>query len=209
MKIIGLCGRSGSGKGYVCERFASRGVTCIDTDALYRRLTSAARSPRPLVRELAGAFGGCVVAPDNSLDRRALADIVFSDAAALALLNSISHKHILRSVRRRLASLAKRGDALAVVDAPVLFESGFDAECDLTVCVTAPEATRVRRIMRRDGIDEAAARRRLAAQKDDGELIALCGEVIENDGEDEKLERQIDGVIAAALAAPTEKGDKN
>ena len=205
MKVIGLCGRSGSGKGYVCERFAARGVPCIDTDALYRRLTSASPSPRPLVRELVVAFGEGIAAPDNSLDRRALGAIVFSDPAALALLNSISHKHILRSVRRRLASLAKRGKALAVVDAPVLFESGFDSECDLTVCVTASEATRLRRIMRRDGIDEAAARRRLSAQKDDAEFRALCDEVIDNDGEDEALDRRVDEVIAAALAAPEKR----
>ena len=202
LKVIGLCGRSGSGKGYVCERFEKRGVVCVDTDAVYRRLTSAAPSPRPLVRELSRAFGDGIVAPDNSLDRRALGDIVFSDPAALALLDRIAHKHILRSVRRRLASLERRGQALAVVDAPVLFESGFDAECDLTVCVTASEATRVRRIMRRDGVDENAALRRLAAQKDDAELLTLCDETIENDGDDEALERRIDEVIAAALAAP-------
>ena len=197
MKIIGLCGRSGSGKGYVCELIARRGYPCIDTDAVYRRLTAPAAKPRALVRELARVFGDIVVAPDNSLDRHALGAIVFSDRAALESLDRTAHKHILKETRRILAKCEKDCAPLAVVDAPVLFESGFDKECDFTLCVTASEATRLRRIMRRDGIDEQAARRRLASQKSDGELRALCDVVIVNDGDDEALDKSIAALISS------------
>ena len=196
MKVIGLCGRSGSGKGYVCELLECRGVRCIDTDAIYRRLTAPSKRRRALVSELARAFGENVVAPDNSLDRRALGEIVFSDDAALEMLDRIAHRHILREVRSLLARFAKEGVAIACVDAPVLFESGFDKECDVTVCVTASEETRVRRIMRRDGIGEEAARRRLASQKSDDELRLLCTTVIVNDGDDEALVRSIEQLIS-------------
>ena len=196
MKVIGLCGRSGSGKGYVCELLECRGVRCIDTDAVYRRLTAPSKRRRALVSELARAFGENVVAPDNSLDRRALGEIVFSDDAALEMLDRIAHRHILREVRSLLARFAKEGVAIACVDAPVLFESGFDKECDVTVCVTASEETRVRRIMRRDGIGEEAARRRLASQKSDDELRLLCTTVIVNDGDDEALVRSIEQLIS-------------
>ena len=197
MKVIGLCGRSGSGKGYVCERLEALGVPCVDTDAVYRRLTSPAKKRRALVSELCRAFGKQVVAPDNSLDRSALGEIVFADAAALASLDRIAHKYILAEVRRILARYEKNGVAIACVDAPLLFESGFDAECDLTVCVTASEETRLRRIMRRDGIDEQAARRRLASQKSDDELRSLCDAVIVNDGDDAALDKSIAALISS------------
>lgn len=203
MKVIGLCGRSGSGKGYVCGRFESRGVPCIDTDAVYRELTAAGEKRSRLTDELAGTFGEHIVRPDNMLDRRVLASIVLGEGNedALASLNRIAHKHILARVREILADYRARGVSLAVVDAPVLFESGFDSECDMTVCVTAPEEKRIRRIMRRDGIDEESARRRLASQKDDAGLISLCDAVIVNDGDDSELDAQTDRVIRAALGS--------
>lgn len=198
MKVIGLCGRSGSGKGYVCERFLRRGIPCIDTDAIYRELTAAGEEMSPLTAELAATFGSAVVRPDNSLDRKRLAGIVFGDdASALASLNRISHKHILARTDAILAEYGKQGKTVAVVDAPVLFESGYNSKCDMTVCVTAPEEKRIRRIMRRDGIDEASAIRRLAAQKDDSEIVSLCDAVIVNDGDDADLDAQIDRIIAS------------
>ena len=197
MKVIGLCGRSGSGKGYVCERLEALGVRCIDTDAVYRRLTAPAKKRSALVSELSNAFGESIVAADNSLDRRALGEIVFSDDAALETLDRIAHKYILREVRCLLDRFAKEGVSIACVDAPVLFESGFDKECELTVCVTASEETRVRRIMRRDGIGEEAARRRLASQKSDDELRSLCTTVLINDGDDETLEHGIEALISS------------
>ena len=195
MKVIGLCGRSGSGKGYVCEMLRALGVPCIDTDAIYRRLTAAAKKPNALVRELSRTFGESVVADDNSLDRKALGAIVFSDGAALERLDRIAHKYILAEVRKILARYETDGVKIACVDAPVLFESGFDSECDLTVCVTASESTRIRRIMRRDGVDESVARRRLASQKSDGELRARCDVTLENDGDDDALEQAVGRLI--------------
>ena len=197
MKVIGLCGRSGSGKGYVCERLSALGVPCVDTDAIYRRMTAPAETRGALMQELAEEFGERVVAPDNSLDRIVLGEIVFADCSALETLDFIAHKYILDEVRSILARYERDGVKIACVDAPVLFESGFDAECDATVCVTASEATRVRRIMRRDGIGEDAARRRLASQKSDDELRSRCTAVIVNDGDDAALDESIAALISS------------
>ena len=195
MKIIGLCGRSGSGKGYVCDLLSKRGIPSVDTDAVYRELTGAGPEPTALTAALAEEFGDSVIADNNSLDRRALAPIVFSDPAKLASLNALTHRHILDETRRRLNAFEAEHRRAAVVDAPVLFESGFDSECDLTVCVTASEEKRVDRIMRRDLVSEEEARRRLASQKSDDDLRALCDIVITNDGDDEALENDIDRLI--------------
>ena len=91
IKIIGLTGRSGSGKGYVCDRFLSFGIPSIDTDRVYRDITAADEVMRPCTAELCAAFGKQIVSADNSLDRKVLAEAVFTDSSKLALLNSITH----------------------------------------------------------------------------------------------------------------------
>lgn len=157
MKIIGLCGRSGSGKGYVCGIFDEYGIPSVDTDALYRNLTKAGDSPAELTKLISNEFGETVIAKDFSLNRRVLSGIVFSDPEKLALLNKITHTYIIAESRRKLAELDGDGAYAAILDAPLLFESGFNTECDITACVISDEERRVRRIVRRDGISADAA----------------------------------------------------
>ncbi len=197
--LIGLCGRSGSGKGYVAKKFAAHGIPSIDTDAVYRTMTAPAAQYSPCMRELVGAFGAEIANPDHSLNRRALADIVFADGAsdALAKLNRITHAHILRETVRVAEELSANGAPAVIVDAPVLFESGFHAHCDCTLCIVAPEEVSVARIMKRDGITEAQAHRRLASQISAEELIRRCDYVIENGDHCETLDLQIGDTVRA------------
>ncbi len=186
MKIIGLCGGSGSGKGTVAAMLAEYGALHIDTDAVYHGLTSGSSA---CLDELVSEFGEGILAEDGSLDRRALSKIVFADGGgeALGRLNSISHRHVLAEVRRIIAaSEGKYTDVL--VDAPLLYESGFDAECDFVVAVIAPKEERIRRIMARDGVSEEAAARRIAAQTDDATLASRADFVINNGGDLASLE---------------------
>ena len=195
---IGLCGRSGSGKGYVSDVFAALGVPAIDTDAVYRRLSGPAEVPFECMQELSRAFGERILNPDNSLNRRAMADIVFAPDGdtARAQLNRITHAHILRETKRLAKAYADEGRRFVLIDAPLLFESGFDALCRYTVCVTAPDSVCVKRITDRDGITEEEARRRLSAQIPAEELAKRCDYVIVNDGVASVLP-QAEEVIAA------------
>ena len=181
---IGLCGRSGSGKGYVGSIFAALGVPVIDTDAVYRRLSGPAEVPFECMQELSRAFGERILNPDNSLNRRAMADIVFAadGAEARNTLNRITHAHILRETRRLAERYAKEGYRFVLIDAPLLFESGFDEFCRYTVCVTAPDSICIERIMSRDGVTEEEARRRLSAQIPLEELTRRCDYTVVNDG---------------------------
>ena len=197
MKLIGLCGRSGSGKGYVSECFLHYEIPSIDTDALYREMTCAGEHPSGCVREIADAFGGDMINADNSLNRRKLGEAVFSDPEKLALLNRITHKHILDKVRADAARLEKAGCRALIVDAPLLFESGFDRECDFTVAVVAPEEKRIERIIRRDGITRDAAEARLRVQMSDRELEERCDFTVHNGGDDEKMRCDIEAVVKA------------
>ena len=181
---IGLCGRSGSGKGYVSGVFAALGVPAIDTDAVYRRLSGPAEVPFECMQELSRAFGERILNPDNSLNRRAMAAIVFAadGAEARNTLNRITHAHILRETRRLAERYAKEGYRFVLIDAPLLFESGFDEFWRYTVCVTAPDSLCIERIMSRDGVKEEEARRRLSAQIPLEELTRRCDYTVVNDG---------------------------
>ena len=200
-EFIVLCGRSGSGKGYVAKKFAAYGIPSVDTDAVYRTMTAPAALYSPCMQELVAAFGEGLANPDHSLNRRALADIVFAEGAseALVTLNRITHVHILRETVHIAEQLAAGGALAVLVDAPVLFESGFDAHCDCTLCVVAPEEVSVARIVKRDGITEAEARRRLASQISAEELVRRCDYVIENGYHCDTLEMQVASVVQAVF----------
>ncbi len=194
--LVGLCGRSGAGKGYVSALFAERGIPAIDTDQVYREMTGPTSERSPCMQELCEYFGEHIAAPDGSLDRAVMRNIVFSgDPEPLQALNCITHKHILVETKRRAAELSQKGSTIVLIDAPVLYESGFDRFCRAVVCVTAPEEKLVRRIMRRDGLSEEDARRRLASQKSTAELEERADFLLENTGDDVALIRQIDGCI--------------
>lgn len=180
--IIGLCGGSGSGKGAVSSCLASLGIPSIDTDKVYHELTSASS---PCLDELRSEFGDAVI-ENGALSRKALADIVFSSDGGkerLVRLNTIAHKHILDKVRELISEFEKKGIKTVVVDAPLLFESGFDKECDLTLAVIAEREVRISRIMARDNITYEEARRRIDSQASDKWLSENADRVIENNGD--------------------------
>ena len=196
--LVGLCGRSGSGKGYVSEMFYARGIPSIDTDAVYRKLTAPSDELSPCMAELVGRFGTAVACEDNSLNRAVMRSLVFGeDKKALADLDRISHRHILAETERMAKELKKNGSDIVLIDAPLLFESGFDKKCAKIIAVTASETTVVRRIMRRDGISEDAARARLKTQIPAEELASRADYVIVNDGDDEAMIKVIDECVAS------------
>ena len=193
MKIIGICGGSGSGKGTVGKLFNKENIPVIDTDALYHELTSA---DSPCLRELVALFGDSIVV-SGALDRRALANIVFATGAEerRAQLNTVTHRHILDRAREILSQYEKDGFSYAAVDAPLLFESGFNKECDVIVCVVSPKEQRIARIMLRDGITREAAEHRIDAQLSDSFIIENSDFVIYNDATEEDLARAVCDVI--------------
>ena len=190
--LVGLCGMSGAGKGYVADIFMSFGIPSIDTDAVYRGMTSPSDHLSDCMKELAARFGNGIVCGDNSLNRPVLRDLVFSgDREALNDLNRITHRFILEETRKTASRLYSGGSSVVLIDAPLLFESGFDKECSRNICVTAPETTLIRRIMKRDGITEADAVKRLMNQTSQCETASKCDYIIVNDCPKRKLRSEI------------------
>ena len=199
LKVIGLCGGSGSGKGTVAKLFLDYGVPSIDTDAVYHGLTS---KKTPCTEALADEFGNEIINPDGSLNRKSLAKIVFSgDGSSVKreALNRISHKFVLDKTREMLREHEAKGVNAAIVDAPLLFESGFNEECDLIISVIAKKDIRVSRIVNRDGISEADALSRIEAQKSDEYLTAHSDYVIENSKGLDDVRRAVGEIIEKIL----------
>ena len=190
MLTIGLTGPSGAGKGVVASLFARYGIPSIDTDAVYHGLLVP---PSACLDELVERFGKTILTPDGCLDRKALAAVVFAAGheADLADLNRITHRHVLNEARRHLSVYEAEGKAAVLVDAPQLYESGFDAECDRVLAVLAPRDIRMGRIMARDGLDEARATARMDAQKNDDFFRSHSDAVLVNDGRVEALDAEI------------------
>lgn len=190
MLTIGLTGPSGAGKGVIASLLAGYGVPSIDTDKVYHRLLIP---PSACLDELVGRFGSGILHPDGTLDRKALAALVFAEGHEqdLADLNAITHRHILDEVRVTLRRFDAEGIPAVLVDAPQLFESKFDSECGFILSVLAPYEVRLARIMARDGLDEARAKARLAASHDDIFFTERSDAVILNGGDIPALEDDV------------------
>ena len=193
MKIIGLCGGSGSGKGAVSEIFRELGVPSVDADAVYREITSR---PSECLAQLAREFGDGVI-KNGALDRDYLRGVIFTPpgvAQRQARLNAITHKYVVAEMKRRIEWHRLTGVCGVILDAPLLFESGLDGICDTLIAVVADRELRIARIITRDGITLTAAEQRLAAQKPDAELISICHHIIVNNGTLDELTLSVRGV---------------
>lgn len=190
MLLAALTGGIATGKSYCLARFASLGVPVIDSDRLARE---AVAPGTPGLARVVERFGPALLQPDGTLDRAALARIVFADPAARAGLEAIVHPEVYRRIREWSANLPA-GTPLAIADIPLLFETGHERDFDrVIVCACEPEE-QVRRLMARDGLDEAAARARLAAQWPIAEKAARADYVIRTDGSFGETDRRVEEV---------------
>jgi len=162
MLTVGLTGSTGSGKGYISDIMKKAGIPCLDTDQVCHDVY---HKGEPCYLDLVSYFGDGILGEDGEIDRRALFNVAFPDKDKYEKLNSIAFYHIMKATERWLSAQREAGERVAVVDAPMLFESGFDKLCDKVVCVIADRDTQIRRVMKRDDISEEVAISRLAKQK--------------------------------------------
>ena len=172
--VVGITGGTGAGKTSVLLALEGLGAYVIDCDALYAELLESDEALQGALRE---AFGDGIF-PAGQLDRGALARRVFSDEAALEQLNAIVFDAVPRAALRRIRAAR---ETLIGIDAVNLLDCLLRDFCDVTVAVTAPEEQRLARILARDGIDEAAARLRMAAQKPQEYYLSRCDAAFCND----------------------------
>ncbi len=194
MLLVALTGGIATGKSYVRSRIASRGVPTVDADAVVHELMGPGGA---LVPPIAARFGRNMVRPDGGIDRRSLGRLAFADPAARSDLEVIVHPIVYDRIRQ-WAEEQRRGPAdWALADIPLLFETGRRKEFDAVIVAACSPAQQVQRIVERDGIEEADALARLAAQWRIEDKIAKADYVIRTDGTFEQTDRQVDKIIAA------------
>lgn len=177
LTVIGITGGTGCGKTTALNVLRAKGAMILDCDEIYHALTV---SSEPMRRELTARFGP--VYQGNTLDRKALGAIVFSDPAALRDLNAITHRYVVDELTRQLREYAINGGTLAAIDAIGLLEIEYGKKTAFNVAVTAPTADRVRRLMQREGITREYALQRIGAQKPNEYFAAHCDYALENTG---------------------------
>lgn len=192
MRVFGLTGNIGSGKSTVARLLAARGVPVVDADQVAREVV---RPGTPALREIAARWPE-VIARDGTLDRKALAARVFSDATERQALNRIVHPRVAAEVATRIGALAAAGHPIAVYEAALIVENRLQEGLDGLIVVTAPEAVQIARLRLRDGMSEDEARARIAAQLPAEEKVRHASVVIENEGSEAELSAQVDRLLA-------------
>lgn len=187
---MAVTGGIASGKSVVSARLGKLGAVVVDADAIAREVVEPGT---PALARIAEEFGPDVISPDGRLDRAALGAIVFADPERLRVLNGITHPAVLELSRRRFREAGERDpDAVVVYDVPLLNEVRGKAEFDVVVVVSAPEETRVERMVSLRGMTEEDARNRIRSQVSDAERRAMADHVIESGGTMEETLAQVD-----------------
>lgn len=193
MKVIGLTGGTGSGKGVVSKRLAAAGAVVIDADRIAHEIILKGE---PAYTEIVNHYGTEILDAEGNIIRRKLGEIVFLDAEELTFLNRCTHKYICAEVDRQIAEAKAENTTRAIVlDAPLLLEAGLESRCDAVWVVYAEPEVRARRVMERDGIGYDIAKARIANQKSWEEYQEAASVVLDNSRDIAYLQRQLDEML--------------
>jgi dephospho-CoA kinase len=186
---LGLTGGIGSGKSTVSTILEELGATVVDADRIVRELQEPGQ---PVFEAMVVEFGPGIVAADGTLDRQAVADIVFGDDDALKRLNAIVHPAVGAAIAERLVALAETDDVV-IMDIPLLVESGRDDMAAVIVVDVDPDIA-VARLVEHRGFSEDDARARMARQVSREDRLAKADVVIDNSGTQEELRAQVEAL---------------
>ncbi len=192
MILLGLTGSIGMGKSATARMFAEEGVPVHDADAAVHALYARGGAA---VAGIAEAFAGAV--RDGAVDRPVLAGITAADPGAIKRLEAIVHPLVAADRDAFLARARASGADVAVLDVPLLFETGQDAGVDAVVVVSAPEAVQRERVMARPGMDETKLRTLLGRQLADAEKRARADFIVQTSEGFEAARRQVRQILAA------------
>ncbi len=197
MILVGLTGGIGSGKSTVSSLLEGRGAIIIDADAIVREVQLPGS---PVLAELASKFGPEVLASDGSLDRQAVANIVFTDPEALKSLNAIVHPAVGKEMNRRMIE-QRTTKNVVILDIPLLTENPREG-LQGKIVVDVPVEVQVERLINFRGFDEADARARISRQATREQRLLTADFVIDNSHDLESLIPQIDKVWDWLVSLP-------
>jgi len=194
MLRVALTGGIATGKSYVLEQFRKRGVPCLDADLLAHGVEAAGTEA---TQAIAARFGD-VLAADGEVDRKKLAPLVFADPDARRDLEAIVHPAVYRAIAAGLRAFELLGGyPIAIVDVPLLYETGHASDFDRVIVTACPPEVQIARLLER-GMSDADAERRIAAQWPTEEKASRAKFVIRTDGSFEETDEQV-GTILTSL----------
>jgi dephospho-CoA kinase len=195
MFILGLTGSLGMGKSATAKMFAEEGVPVHDADAVVHRLYDGEATP-----QIEAVFPGTT--KDGKVDREKLGKRVLGDAAAIKRLEQIVHPLVGAASARFLAEAERKGASVAVLDVPLLFETGGDARCDAVVVVSAPAVVQRTRAFERPGMSEGKLAAILAKQMPDEEKRARADFVVDTSKGFDAARAQVRDILKAVAKMP-------
>ncbi len=190
--VIGLTGGIASGKSTVARLLAERGAAIVDADLIARQVVAPGQ---PALAELIARFGSSILAADGTLDRKRLGAIAFSDPAARADLNKITHPRITAASASAIASWADAGAGVVFYEAALLVENGSHRALPALIVVSASPEVQLARVLSRDKLSREDAGKRLASQLSLEDKRKAATWVIENDADEAALVREVDRVV--------------
>lgn len=179
MKRVGLTGGIATGKSHVRAVFEALGVPTIDADVLAHKAVAPGSATFEAVK---ARFGPAVLDSAGGLDRRKLGSVVFADPQARKDLEAIIHPEVVEAIDRWFSSLDARVHPFAIADVPLLYEASRERDYDVVIVTACELPTQIRRVMARDGISEAEAKQRIAAQLPIEDKVRRADHVIRTDG---------------------------
>ena len=194
--IVGLTGGIASGKSEAARFLEEAGAHTLDADAISHALTAP---EAPMLKDIREVFGDGVFNEDGTLNRAALAEIVFSDPEMRRRLDGLIHPAVQKAMLDEVETAEKNGEKLVFLNVPLLFETGMDTLCDETWLVSASEDTQLKRLTERDGVTIEQASARINSQMRLEDKIARANVVIENNRTLEKLKNEVQSLYSSLL----------
>ena len=191
MKIIGLTGGIGSGKSTLLAWLRSNGIPCFESDIVGKQLLNG-----QLKQDVIDCFGPELY-PNDVLDTKRMAQLVFQDKEALEKLNNFVHPAVWKAFKDFVEK--NKNAQIVVKEAAILFETGAYKSCDFLILVCAPLEKRISRVIQRDGVKRAEVLARMSKQWDDNKKNALADFVIENDSLELAIQ-QLEAILKKLLA---------
>ncbi|MDO4926111.1 MAG: dephospho-CoA kinase [Turicibacter sp.] len=189
MLTIGLTGGISSGKSTITSWFLEKGIIVLDADQIVRQLQKPGSQ---LLYDLAHEFGPSVILENGELARDVLGSIIFHDEAAKQKLNAMIHPLVKQKLVEGIEQAKARGEQLVVLDVPLMFESGFESLVDRTLVVYVPREIQVKRLMKRDQIDESYALAKINSQMSLEKKRDLADYVLNNEYSMRELRTQFE-----------------
>ena len=188
MLRVGVTGGIGSGKSLVCGMFTRQGIPVLSADRIAKQIM---RRDKVLRRKLTSLLGSSSYGPGGALNKGHIAAKIFSSPLLQRKVNAIVHPRVEAELEKRFLKLSRSGNRIGIVEAALIFESGYDKSLDFVIVVDAPERKRIQRVVSRDKTSAREVRKRIRAQLPIRKKLEQADYVIRNKGSIKDLEYSV------------------